>query len=113
MFASQYVDEALREGHHQKDTNCLTALFVVTINDGVSQLTEEMSTGGDERDVSILEDIDISGSDSWDPQDHEKDKDMLKEFIEICSKCDLDLGVTCLVEHEIKLKPEVVGPFKE
>ena len=96
MLSPQYVNEVLREGHPQEDMNWLTVLFMGTINDEISWLMKEMSTGGEEGDFSILEDINILGSKSWGTQNHQEAKDLLKEFTDIFSKHDLDLGVTSL-----------------
>ena len=59
-----------------------------------------------DQDPLVLEKVDISGCDFWDPDNQQEAQDLLIEFSDAFSKNELDLGETSLVEHKIKLKAD-------
>ena len=58
-------------------------------------------------DKTILEQFDLSGCISWFPEDHKEATDLLSEFVDVFSRHNLDLGRTSVVEHKIKLEPNL------
>ena len=70
-----------------------------------SKLTTE------ERREKVLELLDLSGLDEWDPAASARARDLLSEFHDIFSLDKGEIGCTDLVEHEIELTDET--PFKE
>ena len=66
----------------------------------------------DNRDPEgILQELDLSGIDDWDPQIQEEAWDLISEYACIFSQNDLDLGKTSIVKHSIKVNDP--KPFKE
>ena len=59
----------------------------------------------------ILQKLDLSGIDNWDPQMQQEAQDLICEYACIFSQNDLDLGKTSIVKHSIKLNDPT--PFKE
>ena len=51
----------------------------------------------------ILQKIDLSGIDEWDPKMQQEVWDLIHEYACIFSQNDLDLGKTSIVKHSIKL----------
>ena len=59
----------------------------------------------------ILQKLNLSGMEEWEPQLQQKTWDLICEFACIFSQDDLDLGKTSIVKHSIKVNDPV--PFKE
>ena len=59
----------------------------------------------------ILQKIDLSGIDDWDPKIQQEARDLICEYTFIFSQNDLDLGKTSIVKHFIKLTDPT--PLKE
>ena len=59
----------------------------------------------------ILQKIDLSGNDDWDPKMQQEAHDLIHEYTCIFSQNDLDIGKTSIVKHSIKLTDPT--PFKE
>ena len=59
----------------------------------------------------ILQKIDLSGIDEWDPKIQKEAQDLICEYACIFSQNDLDLGKTSIVKHFIQLTDWT--PFKE
>ena len=72
----------------------------------------ELSEGVQQEDTEdILQKIDLSGIDDWDPKIQQEAQDLIFEYACIFSQNDLDLGKTSIVKHSIKLTDPT--PFKE
>ena len=71
--------------------------------------------GGDSQGVTesedILQKIDLSGINKWDPKMQQEAWDLIHECACIFSQNDLDLGKTSIVKHSINLTDTT--PFKE
>ena len=52
----------------------------------------------------VLENADLLGSTKWVPEDQEEVRNILREYVDIFSKDDLDLGQTSVIKHKITLK---------
>ena len=83
-----------------------------------SMLTQVGSTDilGETLDVSddpkdILQKLNLSGMEEWEPQLQQDAWDLICEFACIFSQNDLELGKTSIVKHSIKVNDAV--PFKE
>ena len=61
---------------------------------------------------TILEQTDLSGCISWSPEDCKEATNLLLEFVDVFSQHDLDLGEILVVEHDVKLEPNL-RPFHE
>ena len=59
----------------------------------------------------ILQKLNLSGMEEWEPQLQQAAQDLICEFACIFSQDDLDLGKTSIVKHSIKVNDPV--PFKE
>ena len=59
----------------------------------------------------ILQKLDLSGIDEWEPQLQKGAQDLICEYAYIFSQNDLDLGKTSIVKHSIKVNDPT--PFKE
>ena len=59
----------------------------------------------------ILQKLDLSGIDEWEPQLQQETRDLIYEYTCIFSQNDLDLGKTSVVKHSIKVNDPT--PFKE
>ena len=62
--------------------------------------------------TNILDRVDLSRFQEWDPDDQAAAKKALIEFADVFAKNNLDLGCTSIVKYQIKLK-EGGQPFKE
>ena len=59
----------------------------------------------------ILQKINLSGMEEWQPQLQQEAQDLICKFACIFSQNDLDLGKTCIVKHSIKVNAPIL--FKE
>ena len=59
----------------------------------------------------IIQKIDLSGIDDWDPKMQQEGQDLICEYACIFLQNDLDLGTTSIVKHSIKLTDPT--PFKD
>ena len=59
----------------------------------------------------ILQKLDLSRMEEWDPQLQQEAQDLIHKFACIFSQNDLDLGKTSIVKHSIKVNDPI--PFKE
>ena len=59
----------------------------------------------------ILQKLDLSGIDDWDPQIQQEARDLIYKYACIFSRNDLDLGKTSIVKHSIKVNDPTL--FKE
>ena len=59
----------------------------------------------------ILQKLDLSGIEKWEPQLQQEAQDLIHEFACIFSHNDLDLGKTSIVKHSIKVNDSIT--FKE
>ena len=72
-------------------------------------LRETYDVSNDLKD--ILQKLNLSGMEEWEPQLQQAAQDLIREFACIFSQDDLDLGKTSIVKHSIKVNDPV--PFKE
>ena len=66
---------------------------------------------GDTGSEDILQKIDLSGIDDWDPKIQQETQDLIHEYACIFPKNVLDLGKTSIIKHSIKLTDWT--PFKK
>ena len=70
-----------------------------------------LSEGKNERILKILEQLDLTGIESWTEQQQNAVKELLEEYQHLFALNLKELGRTSLVQHEIKLSND--KPFKE
>ena len=73
-----------------------------------------MSAGCQQESIDpedIIQKLDLSGIDDWDPQLQQEAQDLICQYACIFSQNGLDLGKTPVVKHSIKLNDPT--PFKE
>ena len=76
---------------------------------GVHRHTRKNSSGSsDPKD--ILQKLDLSGIEEWEPKLQQEARDLICKFACIFSQNDLDLGKMSIVKHSIKVNDSV--PFK-
>ena len=51
----------------------------------------------------VLEKVDLFGYAEWDPKDHWEAQSILREYVDVFTKDDLDLGQTSIMKHKITL----------
>ena len=83
---------------------------------GISAHVESADLPGkfqqESRDLEgILQKLDLSGIDEWEPQTQQEAQDLIHEYAGIFSQNDLDLGKTSIVKHSIKVNDPT--PFRE
>ena len=66
-----------------------------------------------ERQTALLEKLDLSGLDRWEPDVAERARSLLREYHDIFSLEKHEIGKTKAVEHTITLKDPDTVPFKE
>ena len=66
-----------------------------------------------ERQTALLEKLDLSGLDGWEPAVAEQARSLLREYHDIFSLEKHEIGRTKAVEHTITLKDPNTAPFKE
>ena len=59
----------------------------------------------------ILQQLDLSGIDKWEPQIQQEAQDLIHNYACIFSQNDSDIGKTSIVKHSIKVNDPT--PFKE
>ena len=69
------------------------------------------SQPGSSNPKEILQKLDVSGIEGWEPQLQQEAQDLIHEYACIFSQNDLDLGKTSIVKHSMKLNDPI--PFKE
>ena len=64
-----------------------------------------------EKEKLLFEKIDLSGVNEWSSEDQEKVKELFREYGQLFTLDDLDLGHTSIVKHKIEL--DDYRPFKD
>ena len=121
--------KAMKLESHTKIGTVITANIVLTTQvsnnfdvgeqERVSSMSAQVGSTdilGETPDVSddpkyILQKLNLSGIEEWEPQVQQDAQDLICEFACIFSQDDLDLGKTSIVKHSIKVNDPV--PFKE
>ena len=74
---------------------------------------EQPTLTEDERQVLLLDKLDLSGLDAWPTEQAEKAHSLLWEYHDILSLEQHDMGHTNVTKHKIVLKDPDTPPFKE
>ena len=92
------------DGGEQERVSCMSAQV------GSTDILGETPDGSDDPE-DILQKLNLSRMEEWEPQLEQDAQDLIHEFACIFSQDDLDLGKTSIVKHSIRVNDPV--PFKE